>query len=147
VLSPEQLLERSDESARLLVHARLLMRLDALFAAALPTALAKKARVVNYRQGVVTLHAPNGAIASKLRQLTPRLAEKFSQNGLECNQIEVKVQPVSTRALTPPVPKKKPLTRKSADAIRACADVLPEGSPLAAALQTLLERSEIEESD
>ena len=143
MLSPEQLLERSDESARLLAHARLLMRLNALFAAVAPSTMAKEAKVVNYRRGIVTLHAPNGAIASKLRQLTPRLAEKISQNCIECNQIAIKVQPTPMQTISPPATR-KPLTRKSADTINACARALPEGSLLAAALQTLLERSEIE---
>ncbi|MDR2165997.1 MAG: DciA family protein [Zoogloeaceae bacterium] len=143
MLSPETLLEHSGEYARLLVHARLLTRLGALFAAAAPAGLAARARVANYRRGAIVLHAINGAVASKLRQLTPRLAESFSKNGVECNRIEVKVQPALPCA-TPRATKRKPLSARSAATISANIQSMPKTSSLAQALRTLLERAEIE---
>ncbi|MDR1647563.1 MAG: DUF721 domain-containing protein [Zoogloeaceae bacterium] len=147
VFSPETLLERSDLFAGLLARARTLARLGKIFAAAAPVGLATQARVANHRRGVVILHASNGAVASKLRQLTPRLAEKFVQNGFECNQIEVKVQPTRREAILPLPGTLKPLSHASAEALTRRIRALPPASPLAEALKRLLERAEIREKD
>jgi hypothetical protein len=147
VFSPETLLERSDLFAGLLARARTLVRLGEIFAAAVPAGLATQARVVNHRRGVVILHATNGAVASKLRQLTPRLAEKFVQNGVECNQIEVKVQPTRLEASVSLPGTRKPLSHASAEILTERIRALPPASPLAEALKRLLERAEIQEKD
>ncbi|MCX8146249.1 MAG: DUF721 domain-containing protein [Azovibrio sp.] len=144
MLTPEKLLERSDQTAKVLAHARLLMRLAQCFAAAAPPGLAEHARVVNYRLGTIVIHAENGAVAAKLRQISPRLQDSFVKIGLECNQIEVKVQPRQNldQSTTSRV---KPLSALSAQTVRACAERLPPGSPLAQALQRLLARAVIRE--
>ncbi|MDR2625410.1 MAG: DUF721 domain-containing protein [Zoogloeaceae bacterium] len=147
MLSPETLLERSDLFAGLLARARMLARLSEIFAAAVPAGLATQARVVNHRRGGVILHATNGAVASKLRQLAPRLAEKFVQNGVECNQIEVKVQPTRLEPTLPLPGTLKPLSRVSAESIAERIRALPPASPLAEALERLLKRAEIREKD
>ncbi|MDR3322800.1 MAG: DUF721 domain-containing protein [Zoogloeaceae bacterium] len=140
--TPEKLLERSDATAHVLAHARLLFALGHCLAEALPAGLAGQARVVNYRQGVMVIHAANGATAAKLRQISPRLCDHFLKKGFECNQIELKVQPLQPLPVSP-VATVKPLSRASAAALTACADALPNASPLKQAVRRLLERSEI----
>jgi hypothetical protein len=143
MLSPEALLERSDAAAHILAHVRRLMRLGACFSAIVPPGLAAQARVVNYRSGTVIIHANNGAAAAKLRQLSLRVKEHFLKNGVECNQIELKVQPAqpevtrhNTSTSTP-----KPISRKSLATLARYTATLPETSPLAQALFRLQERA------
>ncbi|WP_303783586.1 DciA family protein [Azovibrio restrictus] len=144
MLTPERLLERSDQTARVLAHARLLARLEQCFAASIPPGLAGRARVVNYRLGTVVIHAENGAVAAKLRQLGPRLQDIFVKIGLECNQMEVKVQPAQNpgQSITSTV---KPISALSARTLSDCAGRMPEESPLARALRHLVERAAIRE--
>ena len=144
MLTPEKLLERSDQTARVLAHARLLMRLEQCFAASVPPGLAGHARVVNYRLGTIVIHAENGAVAAKLRQIGLRLQDSFVKIGLECNQIEVKVQPAQnpSQSITSTV---KPMSPLSARTLADCADRMPEESPLARALRRLVDRAAIRE--
>lgn len=142
MLTPEKLLERSDQTAQILAHARLLMRLERRFAAAVPPGLAEHARVVNYRLGTIVIHAENGAVAAKLKQISLRLRDSFVKIGLECNQIEVKVQPIQNlgQSITSTV---KPMSEESARTLNACANAMPQDSPLARALRHLLDRAAI----
>lgn len=144
MLTPEKLLERSDQTAQVLAHARLLMRLEQRFAASVPPGLAEHARVVNYRLGTIVIHAENGAVAAKLKQIGLRLRDSFVKIGLECNQIEVKVQPIQnlSQSITSTP---KPMSRESILTLSACADSMPKDSPLAQALRHLLERAAIRE--
>jgi hypothetical protein len=145
MLTPEALLERSDAAAHILAHVHRLMRLGACFSAVVPPGLAAQARVVNYRSGTLVIHANNGAAAAKLRQLSLRVKEHFLKNGVECNQIELKVQPMQPEAValhgtaTP-----KPISRKSLATLARYAATMPETSPLAQALFRLQERALIE---
>jgi hypothetical protein len=142
MFTPEELLERSDTAAHILAHARRLKQLGACFAAAVPFGLARQARVVNYRAGVVVIHADNGAAATKLRQLSARLKDDFLKNGFECNQIALKVQPVQNVA--PPAPPiSRPISSASMASLAACAAAMPEASPLAQALRHLQNRARI----
>jgi hypothetical protein len=136
MLLPEELLERADSSARLLLHARRLVRLNALLAGIIAPGLAQDTRVVNVRSGQVILQAANGAVAAKLRQLGPRLLEHFSKNGLECNEIKVKVQPPEAIS-APPRAAPPPISADGARIISACADALPRNAPLGEALRRL----------
>ena len=135
--TPEELLEHHAAAAGLLEHARLLARLGRCFAAACPGGLAERARVVNYRQGTVVVHTENGAVAAKLRQLAPRLRDAFVRTGLECNGLEVKVQPAQNiaQSMSSSV---KPISHAGLAALSRCAARLPASSPLAAALRRLV---------
>jgi len=145
MLTPETLLERSDQTARVLAHARLLMRLEQRFAASVPAGLAEHARVVNYRSGTIVIHAANGAVAAKLKQISLRLRDSFVKIGLECNQIEVKVQPIQNLAQST-TSSVKPMSCESVRVLSACADSMPKESPLAQALRHLLDRAAIRQS-
>lgn len=120
-------------------HARLLLRLSRRFADALPAGLARSARVANYKSGKVVIHADNGAVAAKLRQMSGRLCGELCKGGLQCTEVEVKVQP---RRDTPayPAPTQKPLSARTAGTLAETAGRLPAGD-LRNALQQLLERS------
>ncbi len=144
MLTPEKLLERSDQTAQVLAHARLLSRLGECLATSLPSGLAQHARVANYRLGILVIHTDNGAVAAKLKQISSRLRDSFVKIGMECKQIEVKVQPTqnySQSSTSTP----KPMSRESIGIIAARLDSLPKDSPLAGALRHLLDRALIKE--
>ncbi|MGH8710041.1 MAG: hypothetical protein ACREVA_01790, partial [Burkholderiales bacterium] len=83
------------------------------------------------------LFADNGAVAAKLKQLTPSLLVKFQKRGYEVTAIRVEVQPPPRQA---PPRKKIRLSGKAADHLQELAERLPV-SPLRAALEGLLVRA------
>ena len=131
------LLESEAHVARLTAHAGRLLQLQRQLELALPRQLTKLVRVANYRLGKVIIHATNGAVAAKVRQIVPGLIDKYRQNGAEVNEIDVKVQPIShiaapTQRATPPV-----LGDKAKQGLTNLAQKLPSDAPLRLALERL----------
>jgi len=137
--SLENYLDTADGAGQVLAHARLLMKLAHLYQEIAPANLSQASRLANYKSGIIVIHAANGVLAAKLRQLTPTLAAGFSQRGVECNGVQVKVQAPESRAQsrtsTP-----KPLSARASGELEGLRDALP-ASPLRAALETLLARA------
>jgi hypothetical protein len=134
----------AEGTARFAAHAQRLLRFQGLLEASLPATLRGHARVANLRQGKLVIHAANSAVAAKLRQLGPRFAEVFLNDGAKLTQIEVKVQ---ARAPAPPKAKRQPIAKpgtKQEQALANLAHGLPEGSamrdPLLRLLQAIKER-------
>jgi hypothetical protein len=144
MLSANDLLARSESTARFIAHARLIARLEEYFANAAPANLTAQARVANYRPETETviIHANNGAVAAKIRQVSQRLQNGFVKMGIQCNQIEVKVQPMQNPAQSI-TSNKRFLSRRGARHLLACADAMPSDAPLALALRTMLARAGI----
>ena len=136
---PEQYLNSDAATSRVMAHARLLQKLSRRFEAVTPSGLRHAARVANYKSGKIVIHADNGAVATKIRQMSQRLCDELSKGGAECNDMEVKVQPrqnpYQTRTST-----QKPLSDKAFGMLQSTAENLPEG-PLRRALDTLLKRA------
>lgn len=140
---PEQYLDSDATAGRLMAHARLLLKLSRRFEAIAPTGFRHSARVANYKSGKLVIHADNGAVAAKLRQMSQRLCNELSKGGTECNDIEVKVQPhqipyQSTSST------QKPISVKACGVLRSTTEKLPKG-PLKDALDRLLARAAIKE--
>lgn len=135
----ERYLESSEGAGKVLAHAQLLVKMAAVYQTIVPAHLGQASRVANYKSGIVVLHASNGAVATKLRQMLPTLAAELSRRFLECRGVEVKVQGwhdhAEARAAT-----QKPLSARTSQQLSDLSDSLPE-SPLRAALETLLARS------
>ncbi|GHT90113.1 hypothetical protein FACS1894185_0280 [Betaproteobacteria bacterium] len=146
MLNTENLFAKSELAARLIPHALMIGRLGETFAKTAPRSLAQQARVVNYRLNTVVIHANNGAIAAKLRQISQRLKNAFIAMGLQCNEVEVKVQPIETLEQNVTTHAKS-ISSASAQKILACAAAMPPDSRLAASLRELLERAEIREDE
>ena len=146
MLNMESLFARTELTARLIQHASMIGRLGETFARTAPSGLAQQARVVNYRLGTVVIHADNGVIAAKLRQISQRLKNAFIGIGLQCSEIEIKVQPIETFEQTSAV-NAKSISRASARKICACADAMPPDSSLAASLRGLLRNALIKEEE
>lgn len=137
--APEQYLDADAAAGRVMAHARLLMKLTSRFDAVAPGSLRHAAHVANYKSGKIVIHADNGAVAAKLRQMNRRLCDELSCEGVECNEIEVKVQPrqIPSRSTSSTI---KPISDKAAGMLRSTVDKLPKG-PLRTALDTLLRRA------
>ena len=141
--APVQFLDSDANVGRVMAHARLLMKLDTRFRALASGGLHQHARIANYQSGKVVIHAENGEVAAKLRQLSRRLCRELSAAGLECNDIDVKVQPqqLPDRSRTSTI---KPISGKSGQILRSTAEKLPKGA-LRTALDHLLQRALIKE--
>lgn len=87
------LLDTDDGISRLSAHASSLLQLQRAFEKAVPAALARFGRVANLKQGRIVIHAENGAIAAKIMQVAPRLADVFLKAGAQVSEVQVKVQP------------------------------------------------------
>lgn len=135
--SPEQFLDRTDSAAKVMAHARLLLKLSRRYEAIAPAGLGHVSRVANYKMGKVVIHADHGAAAAKLRQFSQSLRDGFLKIGLECNDIEIKVQPLEIPNQSIPSTQ-KPLSPAAGAALQATAASLPEDSPLRAALNKLI---------
>ena len=137
--SIENYLEAPDAAGKILAHARLLLKLSALYQQIAPAYLAEASHLANYKSGIIVIHANSGTIAAKLRQLGPTLADGFSRRGIECNGVQVKVQ-AGEKSQQSMTSTPKPLTRGACTALEALRDDLPE-TPLRDALKALLEHS------
>jgi hypothetical protein len=135
----ERYLDNDSGAGRVMAHARLLLDLARRFAAAAPAGLSEAAHIANYKSGKVVIHADNGAVAVKIRQLSQRLCDELSKGGAECNRIEVKVQPRQIPCQSMPSTT-KPLTTGACTALRSASASLPDG-PLRKALDALLARA------
>lgn len=137
--SIENYLQSADGAGKVLAHAKLLIKLARCYQELAPTHLAQASRLVNYTPGTVIIHADNNAVAAKLRQLAGTLAEGFSRNGWQCNEIQVKVQvhdnPEQLRKVTP-----RNLNSEAITELERLYDSLPD-SPLREAVDNLIKRA------
>lgn len=139
----DSFLTSTDGAGKLMVHARLLLKLGRIYAGVAPAHLGQASRVANYKSGTVVIHADNGAVAVKLRQMAPSLTSEFSKRGVECNGVQVKVQaPEIVQQF--PAPEAKPLPASASRELSALARSLPD-SPLRQALENLVARAAIKE--
>lgn len=141
--SLQHYLETTEGAGKVLVHARLLAKLAALFQEIAPPHLGQASAVANYKSGIVLIHASSGAVATKLRQMAPTLADELSKRGVECRGLQVKVQ-ARRRHETAPAATPKPLSARTSDQLTALSQSLP-ASPLRTALEHLLARAAREE--
>lgn len=134
-------LSATDAFARLSEQAERLQRLQVLLDTALPAYLLPGTRIANLKRGKVVIHADSGAVAVKLRQLAPRLAESFIQQGQEVTGIEVRVQ--AWRRPSSNSRPQKPLLigARPKQALTSLASGLEENSPVRRAVEKLLKNA------
>lgn len=122
--------------ARLAGHAARLLRLQQAFESATP--LARGARIANLKLGNVVIHAANGAVAAKLRQIAPSLADVLRCLAPEITGIEIRVQPQIRGLAKPATPRRATIGEKQKQGLTSFANGLPEGSKLRAAIGRLV---------
>ena len=125
--------------ARLSTHIQRLLQLQRRFESTGP--LARQARVANLKFGRITIHAVNGAVAAKLRQLEPSLTSVFRTVAPEVTGIDIRVQARVEKRVMPSPQARNGIGYKQKQGLTSLADSLPEGSALKAALARLAERS------
>mgnify|MGYP000002197543 CR=1 FL=1 len=132
----EHYLNRDAAAGKVMAHARLLLKLARRFEAVAPLGFRHAAHVANYKSGKIIIHADNGAVAAKIRQLSQRLCDELSKGGAECNGMEVKVQPrqIPSQSISST---QKPLSVKACGVLRSTSENLPKGD-LRDALDRLL---------
>ena len=141
--SLETYLESGEGAGKIIAHARLLVRLSRLYQELAPAHLGQSSRLANFKSGIVVIHAFNGAIAAKLRQIGPSLVDGFAKRGVECSGVQVKVQVEENLDHSRPA-RIKPLPEGGGRALERLRDALPD-SPLREALNDLLRCSAREE--
>lgn len=134
-------LHSADALARLRAHAERLIRLQRAYADIAPTHLAGSSHVANYKQGVLVIHADNGAVAAKLRQLVPSLCDELCKRGCEVTQIQVKAQPLPANPDREKLRIAASVSAHAKENLGALAKTMSENSPLKAALERLVARS------
>jgi hypothetical protein len=137
--SLENYLDTAEGAGQVLAHARLLIKLAHLYQDIAPANLRQASRLANYKSGIIVIHAANGVLAAKLRQMAPTLVEGFVKRGVECNGVQVKVQAPESRTQSR-TSTQKPLSASAAGDLEVLRDTLP-ASPLRTALETLLARA------
>jgi len=130
-----EILSDAPNLTALAAAARRSVELQRVYLQAVPADLSKASHVCWARADLLSMAAGNGAIAAKLRQLAPRILERFRQQGFEFNAMRVEVQ-VGLNQRTLPQMECKPLSEKALQSIRDAARELPE-SPLKSALVRL----------
>jgi hypothetical protein len=113
-------------------------QLQRIYLEAVPAALSRASRVGWARAGVVSVIASNGAVAAKLRQLAPRVLDRFRRHGHEFNSMRIEVQVEAAMAAGTARDGKR-LSPQAASAIDAAMRALPD-SPLRDALRRLARR-------
>ena len=129
--------------ARLSAQAGHLLKLQRLYERAIPAALARHGRVANVKSGNIIIHAQNGAVAAKIRQLAPRLAEVFRQEGVDLNEILVRVQPSTLVSAERNNQIRSSIGEEAKQGLTTLAQKLPQDSPLRKALDRFVERAEL----
>lgn len=94
----------SQELRQISGKVRQLLALQLHYEQVSPPSLARSSQVMQLEHGILTLAANNGAVAAKLRQMTPELVRQLQLRGCEVTGIQVRVQvtlPPITHTATP----------------------------------------------
>ena len=126
--------DTSHELRQLSHKASQLLELQRLYEQIAPPSLALSSRVMQLEQKILMVQADNGAVAAKLRQLSPRLSQLFRDNGQEVTAIQVRVQVTFQPATIPTTSPTVSITGRQR--LIDLADKLSD-SPLKSALQRL----------
>lgn len=129
----------SGELGALSKRAQRLTELQQVFVASAPPPLAQASRVKNYRAGTLFLLVDNAAVATKLRQVTPRLLVNIRKREPEITGIHVEVQVKESQEERRTKIKKIPLSADTIEQFTKLSQAVPE-SALKSALTNLVRR-------
>lgn len=132
-------LTTSAELKALSDKAQRLLQLQNTFFDSAPPLLAQASRVKNFREGVLFIVAENTAVATKLRQLTPRLLINIRKHEPQITGIQVTVQVTRSRNEVDRPTRKNEIGVDSIDKLKNLSERIP-ASPLKSALTNLVRR-------
>jgi hypothetical protein len=133
------ILNSSNELSQLAHKARQLKALQQAFELVIPASLKSACHVMHLDKTILTVSADNGAISSKLRQMTTELVSKLHIIGCEVTLIQVVVQ-VSAPAYMPSA-EKRTISLSGKTRLTKLAESLTD-SPLKDALNRLAKRND-----
>jgi hypothetical protein len=119
--------------------ARHLDELQQTLATNAPPELTQGCRVKQLRDGILILLADNAAVATQLKQLSPRLLASYQKLGGQITSIRIEVQVRNASPPSPGTSEKRALSIETIENISKLADQL-EASPLKDALTRLATR-------
>ncbi len=129
----------SGELNSLCSKARRLTELQQVFFDSAPPSLAQASRVKNYRTGTLFLLVDNAAVATKLKQLVPRLLVTIQKRVPEITGIRVEVQVKESADGFKTGTRKRPLGSETIENFRKLSETIPE-SALKSALTNFVRR-------
>ena len=129
------ILDDAPDLTSLAVTARRIAELQQVYLQTVPAELGPASRIGWFRAGVLFVAAANGAVGAKLRQLAPRVLERFRREGFEFNAMRIEVQ-VGYGAARRAKLGRRPLSEQALASISRAAKDLSD-SPLKAALVRL----------
>lgn len=116
-----QLLDASDELKALAARTRRMRQLQTLYVGSAPRALAQASRIKNFQRGTLVVAADNAAIATKLRQMAPRLLETIRKTESEITAIKIEVHVSGAARERVALSRKTALTRDAVEKFEALA--------------------------
>lgn len=119
--------------------ARELEALSKLLDGFLPPELAPLARVANFKEGKLVIHAANGPAAAKLKLLSESLGGYLTKQRSQVNSVSVRVQPGGGRVVDAAPQKQALISRKALEELGALYRRLPD-SPFRKSLKAMLEK-------
>jgi hypothetical protein len=132
--------EKGDSTASVLLVAQRLIAIETVIRAQLPASMHTGFAVAQIKGNELTLFAKHSALASKLRQLQPRLVQQIQAAGWAVDELKIKV---ATRAGAPTAtrwPKQaRALDNHDLNHFETLSERLDDG-PLADAVKKLLAR-------
>jgi hypothetical protein len=135
----QDFLDVGDALGRLNHQAQRLAELDRAYKRAVPRELAEVSGVDHVKAGSLFLWADGGAVAAKLRHLSPMVLSRITRLAPEVSAIRVIVQVSGSPAGRPNSSAKPGIGEGGAEALRGLVDTLAP-SPLKTALARLAER-------
>jgi hypothetical protein len=134
-----RLSQRADHQ-RLFDHVAALTAMQRVFSEIAPPRLAGHCALGGLSGGKLIIFARNGAIAAKLRQMTPSLLSKFQAKGYEVTAIRIAVQAHSTVYGDDARDGKRSMSEAGRESLRQLAMALPS-SPLKTSVESLLQKA------
>lgn len=128
--SLDRIVEHGQGLAQLADHAKRLWRATYTLQRGLPPFLQQGWRVVNVQDGVLSIHADNGSVATRLKQMVPTLVQGMQLGGWPIQDIQIKVRVQSTPQMPKPAPVPRTIPASAATSLNTLLDYLPEDSPL-----------------
>ena len=119
--------------------AREIEALSTLLKGFLPPELAPLARVANFKEGKLVIHAANGPAAAKLKLLSDSLGVYITKQRSQVNSVSVRVQPGGGHVADAAPQKQATMSAAALQELVALYIRLPD-SPFRKALKTLLDR-------
>lgn len=130
-------LASNQELRQLSSKAKQLAALQRHYEAIVPPNLARNSLILRLHQQTMVIAANNGAVASKLRQMSAELISLFQARACEVTVIQIRVQVTAPPRVEPSEPRK--LGKSARDALSKLDEDLAE-SPLKSALRRLIKQ-------